>query len=657
MSKELDNLYKQLLEEISEGEKPQINSEALTKTESNATNNDGIERIRQEIQDEIKIGSMKINDDDFNARRNEIETFLQTLKSEIQQRELSTKDCYQMLKNYGLTQEEIEHNKSDEYLDEMYEQLNVIKNEIGNKLGISTGENLYISNSFLHIHNTNEDGYDFYKIYLSIPAEQLHECANEIFDYIAKFNIESTSKIAINDRSDNIVLRIKGKENAKIVLNFINNNQKIKNVARKTNPFLKRAGVAGISFDRYTSFNNTIAVILKLYLERKKSEDRINEISYNDFKKFIRETLVEFSEDKVIYSLMRVNSDTIWDVEKKHGYEMVNLNIEEIIKLLYYGQEETLSSNDFLDRIEFAIEKGKDSKIMYLKERAINHSDDYQKYGLQKEILNSYIKYLIENGGIEHADRKLQYFVNSGYPYGDYRSIPEEIGFRSYFMNYVSGQDIREITYGNIPRYINETAEKLRTDENHKSFYKACLIMYETRGEKYLIECFSAILKGDYSLVPKNYQQQIIDIDKNIIKEYIYSYINCTNDKTNRLQIPDDLQESLNKYNEEEKKFDDAYRKLEYICSVSNSESYSHSLRCYTMDLKSALKNAVQGDFSYFPQKHIKELENFDKELLKKCISKYIKEWWSILGEKKYDPLIEEQILGPKDEQMSGPKK
>ena len=93
MSKELDNLYKQLLEEISEGEKPQINSEALTKTESNATNNDGIERIRQEIQDEIKIGSMKINDDDFNARRNEIETFLQTLKSEIQQRELSTKDC------------------------------------------------------------------------------------------------------------------------------------------------------------------------------------------------------------------------------------------------------------------------------------------------------------------------------------------------------------------------------------------------------------------------------------------------------------------------------------------------------------------------------------------------------------------------------------
>lgn len=106
------------------------------------------------------------------------------------------------------------------------------------------------------------------KIYLSFSKEDVFECVNMIFDYIDQNELSTLSKVADVRRSDEVVLRMSNVEDAKKLLEFINNNEYLSTRAKPVNPFLIKSGVAGLANDRLLSYNETLSFIIAEYFKK-----------------------------------------------------------------------------------------------------------------------------------------------------------------------------------------------------------------------------------------------------------------------------------------------------------------------------------------------------------------------------------------------------
>ena len=65
----------------------------------------------------------------------------------------------------------------------------------------------------------------------------MYDCANELFEFMARNNIYNVSKIGKHPRFDNIVLRIYNKKDASRIQYFIDNNELIQRNLLPPNPF------------------------------------------------------------------------------------------------------------------------------------------------------------------------------------------------------------------------------------------------------------------------------------------------------------------------------------------------------------------------------------------------------------------------------------
>ena len=125
------------------------------------------------------------------------------------------------------------------------------------------------------------------KLYISLPEEYLVEGVNQIMDYLDKEGIVHQSKVASIVRADNVVMRIYKKEDAEKVIQFINNNEFIKEHHQNVNPFCITTGVIGLAMDNYNSYNSTVSFLISKYINEKKEQNKLEEVVYEDFLEFV----------------------------------------------------------------------------------------------------------------------------------------------------------------------------------------------------------------------------------------------------------------------------------------------------------------------------------------------------------------------------------
>ncbi len=193
--------------------------------------------------------------------------------------EITSDTIYDGLKNYGYKEKEIK--------DVRYLFKNFLEKYANSKtLNVHTYEK---QQHFLRFFSKGRERQSkYFKLYISCNEKNLYECACKIFDFIDQNNIETASKIADTIRADDIVLRIYSEEDAIKVINFINNDHKLKKSAKPTNPFLTRQGVVGMAYDDEVSYNSIVSDLVAEYFKKCRNDNTLKDVSVEGLIYFIK---------------------------------------------------------------------------------------------------------------------------------------------------------------------------------------------------------------------------------------------------------------------------------------------------------------------------------------------------------------------------------
>lgn len=140
---------------------------------------------------------------------------------------------------------------------------------------------------FISQGNKLRDSSKHHKIYLSLRPDYLREGVERLFDFLSRENIPHISKIGKRSRDDQIVVRVGTAEDCEKVIDFINNDSYIQRGKKKANPFSFQYRGVALATDGNVSYNECMALTLKLYLKEMIDNNRINEINVNSFIEFV----------------------------------------------------------------------------------------------------------------------------------------------------------------------------------------------------------------------------------------------------------------------------------------------------------------------------------------------------------------------------------
>lgn len=128
----------------------------------------------------------------------------------------------------------------------------------------------------------------FIKIYVPLDKKHLYRGVKEIFEFLENKNIEHSSKVGKIIRADNIVIRLREKDEhfAYELINFITNNQYIQEGLNKNNPFVPSINGIGFQHESGISYNSEISKLIISYLSQCK-DNGLSRIDLNDFTQWL----------------------------------------------------------------------------------------------------------------------------------------------------------------------------------------------------------------------------------------------------------------------------------------------------------------------------------------------------------------------------------
>jgi hypothetical protein len=404
----------------------------------------------------------------------EMESFLRyfrDLYSNNPSLDIKDDTIYYTLTNYGITDSYLNKDISDYF----NKWINRFKNKRNIKVFWTDDQK-----NFLQFHNgfdyQNDSNIKFFKLYVSFPKDKIYKCANKIFDYIDQNNFVSLSKVANKVRSDDVVLRMKYEKDARKVIEFINNDSELSQAANITNPFLVRAGVVGITYDDYLSYNDVLSGIMESYFKKYRQKNTLDKVSLNDFRTYVQnEYNINFKSSDGIYKFSkRATSD---DIMTFGSIEKFILNYEQIYQLIIKTLDEKTKLDEIISTVNNFRDYMNDIVMLNYFHRAIDYqkkssisSEDIHNSNLDnsqkslKKIVDDYIiyanqKYELESdneldggSGLDEVYKHLSSYLN-----GNIRAITRDKDFRELFSKYLSPTLVLKISGNNIRKYILDT--------------------------------------------------------------------------------------------------------------------------------------------------------------------------------------------------------
>ena len=275
----------------------------------------------------------------------EMEKFISNLKKLYIQNPnlpITSDTIYHELANYDFSKKELEDND----IRYMFPELE--------RLFANSNLQVYVSERqtrFLQFANNN--GYTkCVKLYVSFPKKIIEQAAIKIFGFVSENNMITASKLADYIRSDSIVIRLADPEDAKKVINFINNDKELVKYHKQTNPFSLKEGIVGVGYDDLLSYNLTIAKIMVEYFQALRINNSLKQASLEQFGNYVanyyyqtfitKENLLNFLNSDVYKSSTgRFQTDG----------EAVN-NYEQVMRLIALTLKNNLSLEQYFELFE-----------------------------------------------------------------------------------------------------------------------------------------------------------------------------------------------------------------------------------------------------------------------------------------------------------------
>ena len=181
------------------------------------------------------------------------------------------------------------------------------------------------------------------KVYIPLDSKHIENGAKLIFDFLTKNNITHLSKIGKNIRFDDIVVRLINPEDAEKLNNFIKNNKYINEGIIEANPFAFHNDKIAMACDGQLSYNDTVAGMIDMYIDKKRKENKLREVGFKDFYSFlINEYKEQFQEHKANNISRKFN---IYDNNKLENYKNV-------IELMIKSQNPNFTYEHFINHYQ-----------------------------------------------------------------------------------------------------------------------------------------------------------------------------------------------------------------------------------------------------------------------------------------------------------------
>ena len=271
---------------------------------------------------------------------------------------------------------------------------------------------------------TNEKGQfddtaESIKIYVPQDAKHLERSARLIFDFLDKNNFCHASKIGREVRFDDIVIRMKDKNEALKLLNFIKNNKYIQEGLIKPNPFAFSHDNIAMACDRDMSYNITVTSLINLYMKNIEENNAFDRVSVEDYIRFVniyyRYHFVKYNDlgDTIIdFNIDGANFNDISSNEKI-------VNLRDIIELHLKSLDPSYTQEDYFrdyeERVNPNIVRSKAEVIQ--EERVQAHlitPDDLDEYDLLLLNAVDLLRKKYPDKGREYPLLILQKYIYSG---------------------------------------------------------------------------------------------------------------------------------------------------------------------------------------------------------------------------------------------------
>ena len=193
-------------------------------------------------------------------------------------------------------------------------------------------------------------------VYIPVISSSLEKTVPYIYRHLLRNRISFSSKISFFNRSDNFIVTVYNKDDARSLINFCNNTENINENLGIVNPFIATLGKIGVSKELYgINYNHFIATLLNEYIEdcilkqRKKAYDAIDfqnfvNDKYKDSNNYVDKNMNYIVSASLYAILMKENvlkffNNEIslnFDYDNYYRYEAVNLTGD--YEYLYSGK-------------------------------------------------------------------------------------------------------------------------------------------------------------------------------------------------------------------------------------------------------------------------------------------------------------------------------
>lgn len=444
--------------------------------------------------------------------------------------EIDYSTIYVSLMEYGLTEQE-KNNNDIEYLFSNW--IKQFKN--------NPALNVYhtdLQPLFLQFRSNGNMGRQHIKLYLSYPSDKIEHCVNKIFTFIADNKIPNSSKVAKNIRSDSVVLRIINYDDAVKVANYINSDSELSMYAKPTNPFMMRNGCVGVSYDDLISYNQTLAKMLRYYLDDCQKNNTLNNVNARNFQIYIQNFRQNMFHDnnhlRQFLNMFKVDDM----LQRFSSVDECLLNYEQVLRLICLQLDETMDMDYYHSFYNDVKDKEKNLKLRKYYTQLLQNSDLENTIPLDEiNLLNEYIKYAKEKyQNPKIIVSQLRNYVNSN----DVNHITRDHNFRQRFIQHLSPSKILIITNNNIEQYIESILinkkSKQQSQENinqlYRIFTEACIATYHKYGKAQLQEAIANGLNGNYNFFTNgnsNYRNILQNITPELFATFCNKFLSCYN--------------------------------------------------------------------------------------------------------------------------------
>lgn len=528
-------------------------------------------------------------------KASKIDKFLKELQELSKETRLSPDRIYTILSYYSIPYDE-QNVSIENYFDKFINNFRNVPNA-----------NVFVDANWSYFCQfTNDPTGSMYdtnpiKIYIPLRKEHLEENVNKIIMFMAKNNIIHRSKLAKKVRVDDLVLRVRNKNDANKVINYINSAIP-KEDLYECNPFCVNEGNVGLTMDRYMSYNEILSKYLCLYMSDIYYKNEI--ASYESFKTFMQVHLRTLISKKVKNYILRFKSLEDYRLSDEEFLANVNeiatlivRNLELADKEYMYQLHNELNRDGYFDEeVAYYSPYNRDNYINY--NASINEkSTPITNNNEDRNLLIEIIKVTSEKHGIEKTKELLNSYREEKYLRAITRTnnLREKVLSSLTFYDYITNLSTEE---------LNEMIDKysVQKETNYSEDNEKLLIsIVETMTKKYGLEqAFYYInsyresfnvnsITRDNDLRNKvatsnTFHVYMASMSKEELFEFVRKYAQNKEEKTTF--------EEQNKYTEKEFILEEA-SKLTYNSALENECDGKRQIF-------SALIQAAGGNFKYF---------------------------------------------------------